>query len=137
MSGTFNFFTDAALTVALSTDLQASGSSSDFRLWFGSAATADAYQVQASSDPGVDQIEISITDSAPGTGHANTAVKLALSESGLATAVAGDPLDIGTSVTSGAANAVEVWVRVTDAIGSLTVSTELGLTTNTLEESAV
>ncbi len=80
---------------------------------------------------------ISITDSAPSTGHAASAVKLALTEAGLATATGGAALDIGTSVNSGAANAVEVWVRVADAVGSLATSTELGLTTNTLKESAV
>jgi hypothetical protein len=137
MAGTFKFYTDASLTVALSTSLKASGTTTDFHLWFGSAETADAYQVEAESDPGVDQISVSITDTTPGSGHEATAVKLALTEAGLATAVAGDPLDIGTSVASGAANAVEVWVRVTDAVGSLATSTELGLTTHDLVESAV
>jgi hypothetical protein len=137
MAGTFKFYTDAGLVTTLSTSLKASGSSTDFRLWFGSAETEDAYKVEADSDPGVDQITISITDSDPGNGHEDTAVKLALTEGGLATAVAGDPLDIGTAVNSGASNAVEVWVRVADTIGSLAVSTELGLTTNTLVESAV
>jgi hypothetical protein len=137
MAGTFKFWTNAALTVALSTSLKASGSSTDFRIWFGSAEAEDAYKVEADSDPGVDQIEISITDSAPSTGHAASAVKLALTEAGLATATGGVALDIGTSVNSGAANAVEVWVRVADAIGSLATDTTLGLTTNTLIESAV
>jgi hypothetical protein len=137
MAGTFGFFTNAALTVALSTSLKASGASTDFRIWFGSAQTEDAYKAEANSDPGVDQIEISVTDSAPATGHATTAVKLALTEGGLPTAVGGDPLDIGTSVNSGAANAVEVWVRVADVIGSLATDTTLGLTTNTLIEGAV
>jgi hypothetical protein len=137
MAGTFKFYTDAGLVTALSTSLKASGASTDFRIWFGSAETEDAYKVEADSDPGVDQIEISITDSAPSTGHAASAVKLALTEGGLATATGGAALDIGTSVNSGAANAVEVWVRVADAVGSLATSTELGLTTNTLIESAV
>ena len=137
MAGTFWFYTDAGLVTRLSTALKASGASTDFRIWFGSPSTAGAYQVQADSDPGVDQITVSITDTTPGSGHEDTAVKLALTEGGLATAVAGDPLDIGTAVESGSANAVEVWVRVADAIGSLTTDTTLGLTTNTLRESAV
>jgi hypothetical protein len=137
MAGTFGFFTNAALTVALSTSLKASGSSTDFRIWFGSAETEDAYKVEADSDPGVDQITISITDSSPGSGHEATAVKLALTEAGLATATGGAALDVGTSVNSGAANAVEVWVRVADVVGSLATDTTLGLTTNEVIESAV
>jgi hypothetical protein len=137
MAGTFNFFLDAALTSPLTTSLKASGASTDFRLWFGSDETEDAYKVEANSDPGVDQITISITDSAPSTGHAASAVKLATLQSGLAGATGGVALDIGTSVNSGSANAVEFWVRVADAVGSLATSTELGLTTNEVVESAV
>lgn len=136
MSGTFGFFLDASLTSPLTTALKASGTTTDFRLWFGSAETAGAYQVEADSDPGVDQIEVSITDSAPSTGHAASAVKLALLQSGLSGATGGAALDLGTTIESGSANAVEFWVRVTDAVGSLATSTELGLTTNDIVETA-
>jgi hypothetical protein len=136
MAGTFGFFLDASLTSPLTTSLKASGTSTDFRLWFGSAETAGAYQVDADSDPGVDQISVSVTDSAPSTGHTASAVQLALTQSGLSGATGGAALDLGTTIESGAANAVEFWVRVTDAVGSLTTSTELGLTTNDIIESA-
>lgn len=136
MAGTFWFYTDAGLVTRLSTALKASGASTDFRLWFGSPSTAGAYQAQAESDPGVDQITVTPTDTTPGSGHATTAIKLALTQGGLATATGGAALDIGTVVESGSANAVEVWVRVADVIGSLTTDTTLGLTTNTLVEGA-
>lgn len=64
----FKFFTDTGLTTAFSnlyqlvhnTDL--SDNPQDFVLYFGSAATADAYKLQASSNPGVDDITITPTD---------------------------------------------------------------------------
>ena len=46
-------------------------------------------------------------------------VKLALTQAGLDTAVAGAPLVIGTELLSGAANAVEVWARVTNAVSTV------------------
>lgn len=51
-----------------------------------------------------------------GAKHEITEVKLALSEVGLDTAVGGDPLNIATSIDNGIANALQVFVRVTNNV---------------------
>lgn len=51
--------------------------------------------------------------------HPTTEVKLALTSGGLAAAVAGAALDLGTSITSGSANAVEFWVRITNTVATV------------------
>lgn len=49
--------------------------------------------------------------------HPTTEIKLATSEGGLA--AGGQTLDIGTSIDSGSANAVTIWVRVTNTIDTV------------------
>lgn len=49
-----------------------------------------------------------------GAVHPITEVKLATTEAGLDSATGGAALNIGTTILSGATNAVEVWVRVTN-----------------------
>ncbi len=51
--------------------------------------------------------------------HPTTEIKLATSEGGLAGATPGASLDIGTSIDSGSANAVTIWVRVTNTIDTV------------------
>lgn len=143
MATTFAFFHDAALTTEVTaadpidvTALSPGGAATDVQLWFGST-TADV-QVQANSDPGVDDIEISIADSdGVGAGNATTACKLATSQVGLGAAVAGDPLTIGPTLTGGVANAMPFWLRVTNAQTVVGVYTDLSLATNTLIETPV
>lgn len=68
---TFKFYTDTGLTTPFSnlyqlthnTDL--SDNDQDFVLYFGSAESAGVYQLQASSNPGVDNITITPTDILP------------------------------------------------------------------------
>jgi hypothetical protein len=139
MSITFGFFHDAALTqpVASGTeaDLAIAGiGSDDLQLWYGSTATAT--QVQATSNPGTDPIAITPTDAASGSGLANTAVKLATSQGGLAAATAGGALSIGTTLASGPAGAFPFWVRVTSAVNTAAVHTDLSLDTNDVTETA-
>jgi hypothetical protein len=66
--------------------------------------------------------------------HETTEVKLALTEVGLDSAVAGDSLDVGLTLLSGSANAIEFWMRVEDATGELSTETELYVQTNTTQE---
>lgn len=143
MTTTFKFYHDSALTSEVTaanpveiTALYPGGSATDVQLWIGSTATDT--QVQATSDPGVADIEISIADSdGGGSGNADTACKLATSQGGLAAAVAGDPLAIGPTLTSGVGNATTFWLRVTNAQATVGVYTDLSLETNGLTETPV
>lgn len=129
MAGNWAFYSDDGLTAlaaggaAVATD----GESADRFVVFGSPDLGTT--LQAASDPGVDAIEVSVVD-ASGGGIAATAIKLALSYSGLDAAIAGAPLVIGTTLSGGAANSVRVYVRTLR--GSLTegLYSDLSLTTN-------
>lgn len=201
---TFKFYTDASLTAAFSglyqliheTDL--SDNPQDFTLYFGSAESAGTRKLEATSNPGTDEITLTPTDtlddwvgstsytlgdyveptspntyvyecttagtsdssepSWPTSGigstvsdgtvvwtlkgkrHEITEIKLATTSGGLDSAVAGDPLDIGTTLTSGAANKVEVHMRITNAVTNVRNNTgtpEIAVYINEVVESEV
>lgn len=134
MAFVFGFFSDAALTTQINTALvfnQVAGSSTpdDKVVYYGGPT---GYQVKAQSDPGVDQITVSVVDAAGGSGSPASDVKLALTSGGLAGATGGAALNLGTVINGGAANAVPVHIRVTDSTGMTGLNTDLGLTTNAL-----
>lgn len=200
---TFKFWTDTSLTVAFSglyqlvhqTDL--SDNPQDFVLYFGSDETAATRKVEATSNPGVDNITLTPTYILPewdnatayslgdlaepvtpngfkykittaGTSgaseptwpttigatvidgtcvweclsarHPITEIKLATSEAGLTSATGGASLNIGTSIQSGSANKVAVWIRITNTVTSINSNTgfpELGLFINEIQETEV
>ncbi len=181
----FKLYTDTALTSAFSglyqltheTDL--SDNPQDFQLFLGS--TVASRQLQANSNPGVDEITMTPTNtlsewvastaysvgnmiepvtpntyvyrcttagtsdsSEPtfptgaigdtvadntvvwtmvGKRHEITEIKLALLQGSLGAAVAGDPLDLGTTIASGNSNDVEFWVRITNAVATVQTNT--------------
>lgn len=136
---TFKVYTNSGLTTEFTGSLSAiqnvDGSSgpTDFQLWIGSTATGKT--LEADSDPGVDQITLSVIDASPGTGHPASEVKLATSLGGLTGATGGAALNLGTSILSLVANAVTFWVRVEDSTHVVGTSTELSVSTNLLRES--
>ena len=138
MASTFNFYLDAALTIpltsALLTSQNADGSSGaqDFQLWLGSNAVGKT--LRADSDPGIDQITLSIVDAASGSGEPAAAIKLATTQGGLAAATGGAPLNLGTSVVSSVAFAISFWVRLTDATHVVGTYTDLSMTLNLVRE---
>lgn len=69
--------------------------------------------------------------------HAISEVKLAATQLGLDSATGGVPLNLGTVVNAGVANAKTIWVRVEDATLQLETNTDLYLETNSLEETFV
>lgn len=80
----------------------------DLEMEFG--ATDADLKVEADSDPGVDHITFEVYSS--GTGQPTTSIKLALTQGGLDSAVAGANLDLGvTEVLSGTSNKVSIWAR--------------------------
>lgn len=88
--------------------------------------------VQATSDPGVDPIVVSIVDSSPGGGVEDTHIKLATSSGALGSAVGGDPLNIGATIVYGTPVAVHYrWANSTGA------STEISLSITARTESVI
>jgi hypothetical protein len=69
--------------------------------------------------------------------HLITEFKLAATSGGLAGATAGAPLSLGVQVTSGAANAVPVYVRFDDATGTLGTLQDIKLSIVNVREDAV
>lgn len=126
--GGFDFYSDAGLTTRLSAILsQHNGASfptsNNFQVWLGSRDPA--YTLVSSSG----NLELTAEDSAPGSGHETSAIKLALTSGGLGAGTS--TLDLGvTSIEGGVANAVDFWIRVTDAIGTQGYSNELTLALN-------
>jgi hypothetical protein len=137
MAVTWQFYSDAGLTVPLTTlsaQQSSAGGAVDSLIYFGSAASGKS--LQASSSPGVDPIQITPTDAdGGGVNLAATAVKLALSAGGLTSATGGAALTVGTTLTSGTGGAVPVYVRLDSGTSTLGTYTDLSLDTNALIES--
>lgn len=116
----WDYYTDAALTSVFDGDLafdhksDLSDGPQDRLIYFGNPI--DGYSAQAASNPGVDQITHSIVDSDVGNGHESSEVQLASTLAGLDSATAGAALDHGNSLSSGVANAIELYIRITNAV---------------------
>jgi hypothetical protein len=143
MAISFKFYHDSALTSEITSGnpLTATQDTAgilgpvDKTIYLGSTLTGN--EVQAESDPGVDAIVVSIVDADAGTGAPATEFKLALSSGGLASAIAGDPLTLSTSITSGVANAVPIYTRRDSALAVAGAYTDISLSTQTLIETPV
>lgn len=199
----FKVFLDAALSIPFGGTLQIlhrtslSDNPQDFQFWLGSLNTLN--QLQASSNPGVDQITLTPTDTlaswlpataytlgtlrqpivpngfryrvtTAGTSHATTEptwptgaigstvvdgtvvwtldsahhetteIKLALTQAGLTSAIPGGALDLGNTILGGTANAVEFWLRKTNAVttvGDNTGFAEHGIFINEVIETVI
>lgn len=135
MAITWNWYADAGLAVPLTTlSVQQSNAQpyKTAKVYFGSTATGKT--LRADSNPGVDAIVVSLVDAAPASGLEPTDVRMALSEAGLASAVPGDPVSIGTTLSSGAGGAVVLWLRFFGSALALQLHTDLKLQTNALAE---
>lgn len=133
---TLNLYDDAALTTAATVPLAFAqdtlGAIAPHQRRFYLGNPDAGYRFRANSDPGVDSIEMSIVDAAPAGGQPDTCIKLATTQAGLSSAVAGDPLDLGATILSGAVNAVQIWVEFDDATATVGTDTDLSLTLNEL-----
>ena len=137
MALSFAFHSDAALTTPVAARLPfvqavADPVAVDRVLYFGSRLSGRV--CQAASDPGVDPVVVAIADANPGGGSPAGDVRLALTASGLDTAVGGDPLVLPATIAGGVAGAVAVHVRVLDSTHASGVHNDLSLVTNTLRE---
>lgn len=140
MALTFNYYAAAGLVTLFDPALyQASDGSTgplDVEFWIGS--TDDTKQLQAASDPGIDNLVLTVTDSAPASGQASSSIILALSEADLDANTPGASLDLGVAtLLGGVAEALSVWMRF--EASSLTVGqyTDLGLSLSSVMESAI
>jgi hypothetical protein len=136
---TFKIYNNSNLTteftgfITANQNVDGSTGMQKFQKWIGS--TASGRTLQAESNPGVDQIVLSVTDAAAGSGHPVSDISLALTSVGLDSATPGASLNLGTSILSGVVNAKEIWIGVEDSTGVVGTSTELTVTTNLLRES--
>jgi len=131
----FGFFTDAGLTVPITTFRHFS-TQADRLVWFGSAVAGQ--QLQDDTAPGVDNVLVSIVDSAGGSGLAASSVRLAATNGDLTAATGGAALSLGHTVLSGGANAKPVHIRFDTSAGVTgTDYTDLSLAVAGVIESAV
>ena len=143
MAITLKFYHDSALTSEITAlnPLTATQDTAgilgpvDKTIYLGSTLTGN--QAEATSDPGVDAVEVSIVDANAGTGAPATEFKLALSSGGLATAIAGAALELSATVLSGVANAVPIYTRRDSALAVAGAYTDITLETNELIETPV
>ncbi len=132
----FGFFADAGLTIPLSVDLRHFSTQGDRLIYFGSPDAGR--QLQDSTAPGVTALQVSIADSASGSGLASESIKLASTSGGLDTAIGGAALGLGNTVLSGASNAKPIHMRFDTSSGTVgTDYTDLGLAVLNTIESAV
>ena len=133
------FFQDSGLAqpaARLTATAAADGSgSSDHCFWLG--GTDATREHVAASAPGVDAIQVSISDSDGGDSLLPSAIALATTQVGLSTASPGAPLNVGTAIAGGSAQAVTVWVRVDTPVIDPAIYDNLSLTTNALISRAV
>lgn len=141
MAISFGFYFDSAKTLSLTTaavfSMNADGSTGpvDTILYLGS--TTASRKAQAASNPGVDQLSVSIEDSNPAGGEPAGAVKLALTAAGLDTASAGAPLSLGITELLSSESGFPVHVRVTDQTGVVGNYADLALKTCDLFETSL
>ncbi len=105
----------------------------DFAIYLGSFSIGK--KIEAASNPGVDDVVLSVSDVSPGDGQPATSVKLALTGADLDTAIAGAGLTIAPTILSGAAGAVAVHVRAEAGVLVSGTFEDLSITTNDLVES--
>lgn len=139
MALSFGFFSDPALTTPINARLQfiqdaIAPQPLDKVIYFGSRLSGRV--CKAASNPGVDPVVLSVVDAASGAGSPAGDVRLALSSSGLASALGGQPLNLPAVIAGGQAGAVAVHLRVLDSTGASGIHVDLALQTGVLKEYA-
>lgn len=131
----FGFYSDAGLTVPVTT-LRHFSTQGDRVIYFGDPGTGR--QLQDAAAPGVDNVLVTVVDSAGGSGLAATSVKLASTNGGLTAATGGAALSLGHTILSGSANAKPVHLRFDTSAGTTgTDYTDLSLAIPDVIDTAV
>lgn len=94
-------------------------------------------KMEAYSNPGTDDLVISIADASVGSGHEADEITLATTAAALDTNTAGASLSLGTQLLSGVSNRQEIHIRVENAVTSVGNSTELSSGINQTVENPV
>jgi hypothetical protein len=110
-------YEDDALTTVYSTIQGIISASVNKQLYAGSPDAGLIHQRKTL--PGVNQLQVSLVDNDTGDIVLPANIKMALTEGGLAGAVAGASLNLGTSIESGVEGAVTFWLQYTDASGAV------------------
>lgn len=108
--------------------------SADGVFWVGDPD--DTIKLQASSDPGVDPIAVSIVDASPGGGVEASHIKLAATQALLDSATGGATLNLPATINGGTAGAQPVWYRWSNSTGD-GISTEISLSIVARSEVAI
>ena len=134
---TFKLYTDASLSTEFNPATDRIGPVSDnvandFVLYLGSTVTGR--RARRNSDPGVDPIQVTVTDTDPGNNLEAADVKLAETNVDLDSAVGGDPLNYGvTEVLGGVGNQLEIHIRV-QYLGGIATDETVGIEVTQLQE---
>lgn len=141
MAATFGWFLDSAKSQPLTTgkvfSFDADGSTGpvDAVLYLGS--TTANRKIQASTNPGVDNLVVSVADAQPGSGQPSSAVKLALTSGGLDTATGGAALDLGITQLLSSEAGFPVYVRYANALTEVNNYADLSLQMTPTETSTI
>lgn len=132
----FNFFADAGLTTPASLlDIAASVDGSTGAVtrtvYYGSPSSGRT--LRAAANPGIADIVVSITDSAPSSGSPIADITLAL-EPLFSGRIAGQALSLGAVINSGVGNALPIYIRWLDSTAVIGVNTDLSLVMTECEE---
>lgn len=115
MATALGIYSDAGITTLL-TSLQGIISDSvTFEAFVGSAV--DGIDHERGTLPGTNQLQLSVVDNDTGDVIEASNFKFALTEAGLAGASPGVSLNLGVLIQSGVANALPVWIDLTDVSG--------------------
>lgn len=140
MSNSLSFFQDAGLTTAfaqlvVAQAVDGAAPAIDRVAYLGAPLLGTKFQ--AASNPGVDPIQVAVTDAATGLQLPASAIRLASSQAGLAAAPPGAALLLGSQILAGVANAAAVWVRIDAPAAASGFYDNLSLATNQTVEVAV
>lgn len=111
------------------------GAAADFLVYLGNPVASR--KLQKGSAPGVDAVTLALEDSAGGSGLATTVIRLAITAPALASATPGAALEVGTTLLSGVAGAVPIFVRVDVGAAADGEYTDLGFVLAGVVDSAV
>lgn len=140
MSNSLGFYQDSGLTTPLTVfsavqAVDGTAAAITRQIYLGSTTASKKFH--ATSDPGVDNIMVTIVDAATGLQLPETILKLAATEGGLDSATAGADLSLGVEVLSGSANAESIWVLLDADAATAGLYENLSLVTTETVELAV
>lgn len=111
----FDDAVDKLSAFALSGD---SGDGGPLYIGIPDASATPTRKLQENADPGINNLVFDIIDDNPGVEVEAADIQLALTQGGLDSAVPGDPLSLGATINSKPENAVAVYWRITNNVGS-------------------